>query len=113
MDYKAFWEALAPESRRELLKHAPKVASPWAMTKPCDCGCGQKGPTNVYHRRVMASGGSWMLASVRPNEDGSLKWRATTWGCEWVHALGYHDTLEEAQAACDAQLVLEGWELCS
>lgn len=102
---------LTPEEAVRLLHGAPKVAGPWIMTEPCDCGCDQQAPTNVYHRRVLASGGSWMLASVRPNKDRDPGWRATTWGPEWVHGCGVHGTMEAAMVAADEQLTRDGWVL--
>lgn len=110
-DPTAFWRSLTPTQALALLKAAPRgVATAWHMTEPCDCGCGQVGPTNVYRRENLASGDSYMTACVHVAHDDS-KWQATTWVGEYVHGLGLFDTSDAAKSAADAALLAEGWVL--
>jgi hypothetical protein len=105
----AFWAALDIKKIVALLDAAPKMVGKWNETSPCDCGCGQLGPTDTWRRYVLASGERCMAASVRPDEHHEGMWRATTWIGEYVHPLGLFSTLAEAKDVADASLRSAGW----
>jgi len=90
---KEAWARMTPEERLAMAKTAPKVARPWvpgvrtAAYRPGTCG---DNAVTIWKVDVG-------IGIFKPTIDGN--------------SLGYFNSLPEAQAACDAELIRQGYVL--